>query len=81
MATLKAEQERKAEAEVRRLQALVKTRLTSSLQMVVVVVQVVDADGNVVDVDGTKAVKNADGSIAIGVNSGCLNNNDGTASR
>lgn len=46
-----------------------------------VVVQVVDADGNVVDVvDGTKATKNADGSIAIGGTHYTLNN-DGTVSR
>ena len=75
----KAEQD-KAEAEVARLQAL-KDKADSIVANGGVVVQVVDADGNVVDVvDGTKAVKNADGSIAIGGKQYALNN-DGTVSR
>lgn len=79
LATLKAEQD-KAEAEVARLQAL-KDKADSIVANGGVVVQVVDADGNVVDVvDGTKAVKNADGSIAIGGKQYALNN-DGTVSR
>ena len=46
-----------------------------------VVVQVVDADGNVVDVvDGTKATKNADGSLYIEGTHYTLNN-DGTVSK
>lgn len=78
LATLKAEQD-KAEAEVARLQAL-KDKADSIVANGGVVVQVVDADGNVVDVvDGTKAVKNADGSIAIGGKQYALNN-DGTVS-
>lgn len=79
LATVKAEQD-KAEAEVARLQAL-KDKADSIVANGGVVVQVVDADGNVVDVvDGTKAVKNADGSIAIGGKQYALNN-DGTVSK
>lgn len=79
LATLKAEQD-KAEAEVARLQAL-KDKADSIVANGGVVVQVVDADGNVVDVvDGTKATKNADGSIAIEGKQYALNN-DGTVSR
>lgn len=79
LATLKAEQD-KAEAEVQRLQAL-KDKADAIVADGGVVVQVVDADGNVVDVvDGTKATKNADGSIAIGGTHYTLNN-DGTVSR
>ncbi len=78
LATVKAEQD-KAEAEVARLQAL-KDKADAIVAQGGVVVQVVDADGNVVDiVDGTKAVKNADGSIAIGGTHYTLNN-DGTIS-
>ena len=78
MATVKAEQD-KAEAEVQRLQAL-KDKADAIVAQGGVVVQVVDADGKVVDVvDGTKAVKNADGSIAIGGTHYTLNN-DGTVS-
>lgn len=78
LATVKAEQD-KAEAEVQRLQAL-KDKADAIVANGGVVVQVVDADGNVVDVvDGTKAVKNADGSIAIGGTHYTLNN-DGTVS-
>lgn len=78
LATLKAEQD-KAEAEVQRLQAL-KDKSDAIVASGGVVVQVVDADGNVVDiVDGTKAVKNADGSIAIEGKQYALNN-DGTVS-
>lgn len=79
LATLKAEQD-KAEAEVARLQAL-KDKADAIVAQGGVVVQVVDANGDVVDVvDGTKAVKNADGSIAIGGTHYTLNN-DGTVSR
>lgn len=79
LATVKAEQD-KAEAEVARLQAL-KDKADAVVAQGGVVVQVVDADGNVVDVvDGTKAVKNADGSISIGGTHYTLNN-DGTVSR
>lgn len=79
LATLKAEQD-KAEAEVQRLQAL-KDKADAIVANGGVVVQVVDADGNVVDVvDGTKAVKNADGYISIGGTHYTLNN-DGTVSR
>ncbi|HEN8023709.1 TPA: SEC10/PgrA surface exclusion domain-containing protein [Streptococcus agalactiae] len=79
LATLKAEQD-KAEAEVQRLQAL-KDKADAIVANGGVVVQVVDADGKVVDVvDGTKAVKNADGSIAIEGKQYALNN-DGTVSR
>lgn len=79
LATLKAEQD-KVEAEVQRLQAL-KDKADAIVANGGVVVQVVDADGNVIDVvDGTKAVKNADGSIAIGGTHYTLNN-DGTVSR
>lgn len=78
LATLKAEQD-KAEAEVQRLQAL-KDKADSIVANGGVVVQVVDANGNVVDVvDGTKATKNADGSIAIEGKQYALNN-DGTVS-
>lgn len=78
LATLKAEQD-KAEAEVVRLQAL-KDKADSIVANGGVVVQVVDAEGNVVDVvDGTKATKNADGSIAIEGKQYALNN-DGTVS-
>lgn len=79
LATVKAEQD-KAEAEVQRLQAL-KDKADAIIANGGVVVQVVDANGDVVDVvDGTKAVKNADGSIAIGGTHYTLNN-DGTVSR
>lgn len=79
LATVKAEQD-KAEAEVQRLQAL-KDKADAIVAQGGVVVQVVDTDGNVVDVvDGTKAVKNADGSISIGGTHYTLNN-DGTVSR
>lgn len=79
LATVKAEQD-KAEAEVARLQAL-KDRADAIVANGGVVVQVVGADGNVVDVvDGTKAVKNADGSITVGGTHYTLNN-DGTVSR
>lgn len=79
LATVKAEQD-KADAEVQRLQAL-KDKADAIVAQGGVVVQVVDADGNVVDVvDGTKATKNADGSIAIGGTHYTLNN-DGTVSR
>ena len=79
LATVKAEQD-KAEAEVQRLQAL-KDKADAIVANGGVVVQVVDANGDVVDVvDGTKAVKNADGSIAIGGTHYTLNN-DGTVSR
>lgn len=78
LATLKAEQD-KVEAEVQRLQAL-KDKADAIVANGGVVVQVVDADGNVIDVvDGTKAVKNADGSIAIEGKQYALNN-DGTVS-
>lgn len=78
LATLKAEQD-KAEAEVQRLQAL-KDKADAIVANGGIVVQVVDADGNVVDVvDGTKATKNADGSIAIEGKQYALNN-DGTVS-
>lgn len=78
LATLKAEQD-KVEAEVARLQAL-KDKADAIVAQGGVVVQVVDADGNVVDVvDGTKATKNADGSIAIEGKQYALNN-DGTVS-
>ena len=79
LATLKAEQD-KAEAEVQRLQAL-KDKADAIVANGGVVVQVVDADGKVVDVvDGTKATKNADGSVSIGGTHYTLNN-DGTVSR
>lgn len=79
LATVKAEQD-KAEAEVARLQAL-KDKADSIVASGGVVVQVVDENGNVVDVvDGTKATKNADGSIAIEGKQYALNN-DGTVSR
>lgn len=79
LATVKAEQD-KAEAEVQRLQAL-KDKADAIVASGGVVVQVVDADGKVVDVvDGTKATKNADGSIAIEGKQYTLNN-DGTVSR
>lgn len=79
LATVKAEQD-KAEAEVQRLQVL-KDKADAIVASGGVVVQVVDADGKVVDVvDGTKATKNADGSIAIGGTHYTLNN-DGTVSR
>ena len=78
LATLKAEQD-KVEAEVQRLQAL-KDKADAIVASGGVVVQVVDAEGKVVDVvDGTKATKNADGSIAIGGTHYTLNN-DGTVS-
>ena len=78
LATVKAEQD-KAEAEVARLQAL-KDKADAIVAQGGVVVQVVDADGNVVDVvDGTKATKNTDGSIAIEGKQYALNN-DGTVS-
>lgn len=78
LATLKAEQD-KAEAEVQRLQAL-KAKADAMVANGGVVVQVVDANGNVVDVvDGTKATKNADGSITVGGTHYTLNN-DGTVS-
>lgn len=79
LATVKAEQD-KAEAKVQRLQAL-KDKADAIVAQGGVVVQVVDADGKVVDVvDGTKATKNADGSISIGGTHYTLNN-DGTVSR
>lgn len=79
LATVKAEQD-KAEAEVQRLQAL-KDKADAIVANGGVVVQVVDANGDVIDVvDGTKATKNADGSIAIGGTHYTLNN-DGTVSR
>lgn len=79
LATVKAEQD-KAEAEVTRLQAL-KDKADAIVAQGGVVVQVVDAGGNVVDVvDGTKATKNADGSISIDGKQYALNN-DGTVSR
>lgn len=79
LATVKAEQD-KAEAEVQRLQAL-KDKADAIVANGGVVVQVVGADGKVVDVvDGTKATKNADGSISIGGTHYTLNN-DGTVSR
>lgn len=79
LATVKAEQD-KAEAEVQRLQAL-KDKADAIVANGGVVVQVVDADGDIIDVvDGTKATKNADGSIAIGGTHYTLNN-DGTVSR
>ena len=79
LATVKAEQD-KAEAEVARLQAL-KDKADAIVANGGVVVQVVGADGKVVDVvDGTKATKNADGSISIGGTHYTLNN-DGTVSR
>lgn len=79
LATVKAEQD-KAEAEVQRLQAL-KDKADSIVANGGVVVQVVDADGNVVDVvDGTKATKDADGSISIEGTQYTLNN-DGTVSK
>lgn len=78
LATLKAEQD-KAEAEVQRLQAL-KDKADAIVAQGGVVVQVVDADGNVVDVvDGTKATKNADGSVSIDGKHYALNG-DGTVS-
>ena len=78
LATVKAEQD-KAEAEVQRLQAL-KDKADAIVANGGVVVQVVGADGKVVDVvDGTKATKNADGSIAIEGKQYALNN-DGTVS-
>lgn len=79
LATLKAEQD-KAEAEVARLQAL-KDKADSIVAQGGVVVQVVDAEGKVVDVvDGTKATKNADGFISIEGTHYTLNN-DGTVSK
>lgn len=79
LATLKAEQD-KAESEVQRLQAL-KDKADAIVANGGVVVQVVDANGNVVDVvDGTKATKNADGSITVGGTHYTLNN-DGTVSK
>ena len=78
LATLKAEQD-KVEAEVQRLQAL-KDKADAIVTQGGVVVQVVSADGKVVDVvDGTKATKNADGSISVGGTHYTLNN-DGTVS-
>ena len=78
LATVKAEQD-KAEAEVARLQAL-KDKADAIVANGGVVVQVVDANGDVIDVvDGTKATKNADGSIAIDGKQYALNNN-GTVS-
>lgn len=78
LATVKAEQD-KAEAEVQRLQAL-KDKADAIVANGGVVVQVVDANGDVIDVvDGTKATKNADGSIAIEDKQYSLNN-DGTVS-
>ena len=78
LATLKAEQD-KAEAEVARLQAL-KAKADAIVANGGVVVQVVGADGKVVDVvDGTKATKNSEGSIAIEGKQYALNN-DGTVS-
>lgn len=79
LATVKAEQD-KAEAEVARLQAL-KDKADVIVAQGGVVVQVVDANGNVVDVvDGTKATKNSDGSISIEGTQYTLNN-DGTVSK
>ena len=79
LATLKAEQD-KAEAEVQRLQAL-KDKADAIVADGGVVVQVVDENGNVVDVvDGTKATKNADGFISIEGTHYTLNN-DGTVSK
>lgn len=79
LATLKAEQD-KVEAEVARLQAL-KDKADSIVAQGGVVVQVVDAEGKVVDVvDGTKATKNADGFISIEGTHYTLNN-DGTVSK
>lgn len=79
LATVKAEQD-KAEAEVQRLQAL-KDKADAIVAQGGVVVQVVGANGDVIDVvDGTKAVKNADGSVSIGGTHYTLNN-DGTVSR
>lgn len=79
LATVKAEQD-KAEAEVQRLQAL-KDKADAIVANGGVVVQVVDANGDVIDVvDGTKATKNADGSVSIGGTHYTLNN-DGTVSR
>lgn len=79
LATVKAEQD-KAEAEVQRLQAI-KDKADAIVANGGVVVQVVDKNGNVVDVvDGTKAAKNADGSISIEGNHYTLNN-DGTVSK
>lgn len=79
LATLKAEQD-KVEAEVQRLQAL-KDKADAIVASGGVVVQVVDANGDVIDiVDGTKATKNADGSITVGGTHYTLNN-DGTVSR
>lgn len=78
LATVKAEQD-KAEAEVARLQAL-KDKADAIVANGGVVVQVVGANGDVIDVvDGTKAVKNADGSIDIEGKQYALNN-DGTVS-
>ena len=78
LATLKAEQD-KAEAEVARLQAL-KDKADAIVAQGGVVVQVVDADGNVVDVvDGTKATKDSDGSVSIEGKQYALNG-DGTVS-
>ncbi|HFZ9850419.1 TPA: SEC10/PgrA surface exclusion domain-containing protein [Streptococcus agalactiae] len=78
LATLKAEQD-KAEAEVARLQAL-KAKADAIVANGGVVVQVVGADGKVVDVvDGTKATKNSEGSISIDGKQYALNN-DGTVS-
>ena len=78
LATVKAEQD-KAEAVVQRLQAL-KDKADAIVANGGVVVQVVDANGDVIDVvDGTKATKNADGSISIGGTHYTLNN-DGTVS-
>lgn len=79
LATVKAEQD-KAEAEVARLQAL-KDKADAIVAQGGIVVQVVDANGDVIDVvDGTKATKNADGSVSIGGTHYTLNN-DGTVSR
>lgn len=79
LATLKAEQD-KAEAEVARLQAL-KDKADAIVAQGGVVVQVVGADGKVVDVvDGTKATQNADGSLSIEGTHYTLNN-DGTVSK
>lgn len=79
LATVKAEQD-KAEAEVARLQAL-KDKADAIVASGGVVVQVVGADGKVVDVvDGTKATKNSEGSISIDGKQYALNN-DGTVSR
>lgn len=79
LATVKAEQD-KAEAEVARLQAL-KDKADAIVAQGGVVVQVVDANGKVVDVvDGTKATKNSEGSISIDGKQYALNN-DGTVSK